>query len=96
MTSDDTEHLVLTAQSLLRNPNSLESFTRDLARRLRWWLLSTPAGGGRATITSCFKLLVGFGPHRCGVFSAGNGPAMRSGVLGLCLHRDADPLEEFV
>jgi ADP-ribosyl-[dinitrogen reductase] hydrolase len=40
-------------------------------------------------------LLVGFGPSRSGVFSAGNGPAMRSALIGVVSRSDAE-CEEFV
>jgi ADP-ribosylglycohydrolase len=82
MTSDDTEHTCLVAQSLIVSAGQPEHFARDLARRLRWWLLGLPAGVGRATLLSCLKLWLGFGPDRSGTFSAGNGPAMRAAVLG--------------
>src|SRR5206468_312367 len=51
-------------------------------RRFRWWLLGLPAGVGKATARAIIKLWCGFSPKNSGVFSAGNGPAMRSAVLG--------------
>jgi ADP-ribosylglycohydrolase len=85
MVSDDTEHTCLAAQALLRCPNDPAGFGRALAWGLRWWLLRLPAGAGRATVRGTLRLWLGFPPHRSGVFSAGNGPAMRSAVLGVCL-----------
>src|SRR6516165_7795246 len=89
MTSDDTEHTCLVGQALLRAPNDADLFGRWLARGLRWWFLGLPAGIGRATLRACLKLWLGFPPRRSGVWSAGNGPAMRSALLGVCLGGDS-------
>lgn len=96
MVSDDTEHTCLTAQALLRAPESADAFARSLAWRLRFWLLGLPAGTGRATLRAVLKLWLGCSPARSGVFSAGNGPAMRSAILGACLGQDRDRLRAFV
>jgi ADP-ribosylglycohydrolase len=48
-------------------------------------LLGLPAGIGRATLRAILKLWFGFPPSKSGVFSAGNGPAMRSAVLGAAI-----------
>jgi ADP-ribosylglycohydrolase len=96
MTSDDTEHTCLVGQALLRAPNDADLFGRWLARGLRWWFLGLPAGIGRATLRACLKLWLGFPPRRSGVWSAGNGPAMRSALLGVCLGGDSAKLREFV
>jgi len=81
--SDDTEHAVLVAQALLKSGGDPDAFARSLAWRLRWWLLGLPAGVGLATLRSIIRLWVGFSPQRSGVFSAGNGPAMRAPLLGV-------------
>jgi ADP-ribosylglycohydrolase len=94
--SDDTEHACLTAQALLRSGGELERFQRDLAKRLRWWVLGLPAGIGRATLRACTRLWLGWSPQRSGVWSAGNGPAMRAPILGVCLGCDPDRLLRFV
>ena len=39
-------------------------------------------GVKRATLRSCLKLCVGFGPGNSGVMSSGNGPSMRAPILG--------------
>jgi ADP-ribosylglycohydrolase len=83
MVSDDTEHTFLVAQSLLDAPNDPAIFQRHLARRLRWWLVCLPAGVGLATLRATLRLWLGVSPQRSGVWSAGNGPAMRSAVLGV-------------
>jgi ADP-ribosyl-[dinitrogen reductase] hydrolase len=94
--SDDTEHACLTGQALLVSGGDPTRFRRDLARRLRWWAAGLPAGTGRATIRACTKLWLGWSPEHSGVFSAGNGPAMRAPLLGLCLGGDPDRLRHFV
>jgi ADP-ribosyl-[dinitrogen reductase] hydrolase len=96
MTSDDTEHTCLLAQALLRQPEDPDRFARALAWGLRGWLLGAPAGIGKATLMSCLKLCLGFPPGKSGVWSAGNGPAMRSALLGVCLGADPERLRSFV
>lgn len=83
MCSDDTEHTCMVAQALLASGGDPDRFTRSLAWRFRGWLLGAPAGIGLATLRSLVKLWLGFGPKRSGVFSAGNGPAMRSAIIGV-------------
>jgi ADP-ribosyl-[dinitrogen reductase] hydrolase len=82
MVSDDTEHTCMAAQALVASGGEVTVFVKDFARRLRYWLLGLPAGAGRATLRACLKLWIGYSPERSGVFSAGNGPAMRAAVLG--------------
>jgi ADP-ribosylglycohydrolase len=96
MVSDDTEHTCMTAQALLRAPEDVRAFARSLAWRLRWWLLGLPAGTGWATLRAVLKLWLGFPPSRSGVWSAGNGPAMRAAVLGAVLGRDRERLRAYV
>lgn len=82
MVSDDTEHVCLTIQALLAAKGERAEFERQLARRLRMWFACLPAGVGLATLRACIRLWLGVCPERSGVFSAGNGPAARSVVLG--------------
>jgi ADP-ribosylglycohydrolase len=96
MVSDDTEHTCLVGQALLRAPHNADAFARSLAWRLRWWLLGLPAGTGRATLRAVVKLWLGFSPRSSGVYSAGNGPAMRAALLGVCLGDDLDRLQAYV
>ncbi|MDM8536683.1 ADP-ribosylglycohydrolase family protein [Desulfobacterales bacterium HSG17] len=96
MTSDDTEHTVFVAQSLLAHPRSVNAFTKRLAKCFRWWLVSLPAGVGFATLRSILKLWLGFSPNKSGVFSAGNGPAMRVALIGAFFHDDLKSLEAYV
>ncbi|QVL34801.1 ADP-ribosylglycohydrolase family protein [Telmatocola sphagniphila] len=95
MVSDDTDHTCLVAESLLLSQQNPELFLRLLSRRLRFWLLSLPAGVGKATALALFKSWLGFGVKTSGVYSAGNGPAMRSAILGVLLS-DKQQLAEFV
>jgi ADP-ribosylglycohydrolase len=96
MVSDDTEHTCLLAQALLDAPDDPDRFARSLARRLRLWLLGCPAGIGLGTLRALLKSWVGFPPSRSGVFSAGNGPAMRAALLGVRFGRDPAKLVAFV
>ncbi len=82
MLSDDTEHAAMVAQCLVESAGNADVFARLLGMRLRWWLAGLPAGIGLATLRALIKLWLGFNPRRSGVFSAGNGPAMRSPVIG--------------
>ena len=49
-----------------------------------------------ATARACLKLWLGFPPKRSGVYSAGNGPAMRSALLGAYFYDDRAHIERFV
>lgn len=88
MCSDDTEHTLMVARALVLSGGEPDQFARYLARDLKRWFLCVPAGIGLATLKSCLKLLIGLGPHRSGVFSAGNGPAMRAALLGVMATSD--------
>lgn len=94
MCSDDTEHTCMLAQSAIECLNWAEEFQEReflsaFAWRLRFWLLGLPAGIGFATLRSILKLWIGFPGRYSGVYSAGNGPAMRSALLGI--YFGADP-----
>ncbi|MCB9639995.1 MAG: ADP-ribosylglycohydrolase family protein [Myxococcales bacterium] len=95
MVSDDTEHHCMTAQAWLAANHDPQRFGRSLAWRLRGWLLGLPAGVGFATLRALLKLWVGFPPTRSGIYSAGNGPAMRAPILGL-LCKDLPQMRTFV
>jgi len=95
MVSDDTEHTVFVAQCLAESPDA-PSFQRKLAWKLRWWLLCIPAGIGLATLRAILKLWVGFPPSHSGVFSAGNGPAMRSALIGAHFAGEPDQIRDYV
>ncbi len=84
MVSDDTEHTCMVAQAIVASGGDERLFAKNLAWRMRRWFLCMPAGIGFATLRSLIKLCVGFSADRSGVFSAGNGPAMRSAIIGVC------------
>lgn len=86
--SDDTEHTCMIAQSILVSGGDEELFASDFAWRLRWWLAGLPAGIGLATLRSIVKLWLFVPQGWRGVHSAGNGPAMRSALLGVCFADD--------
>lgn len=96
MTSDDTEHTCMVAQALLVSGGEVEAFRRDLAWRLRFWLLGVPASVGFATARAVLKLWLGFPPGQSGVFSAGNGPAMRSAILGAACRHETSKMRKLV
>ncbi len=94
--SDDTDHACFVAQALCKHFKNPVEFQNQLSWYLRLWLISLPAGIGLATLKSTFKLWLGFSPSNSGVFSAGNGPAMRSPLLGVIYGEDQDLLKDFV
>jgi ADP-ribosylglycohydrolase len=96
MVSDDTEHTCMVAQALIASGGQVDIFTRELARRLRYWFLGLPAGIGFATLRSILKLWIGFSPKNSGVYSAGNGPAMRAAIIGVCYGQHETRLKELV
>ncbi len=86
MISDDTEHSCLVAQSLIQSRGDVAKFRHSLSWHLRWWVLSFPAGIGRATALSGIKLWLRWSNKaKTGINSAGNGPAMRSAILGVAI-----------
>ncbi|QDU96612.1 ADP-ribosylglycohydrolase family protein [Lignipirellula cremea] len=95
MISDDTEHACMVAQALIASGDDVDLFSRELAGLLRGWLLGLPAGTGLATLKAAAKLCAGVSPDRSGLFSAGNGPAMRSPMLGAAV-TDRDLLRRLV
>jgi len=96
MVSDDTEHACFTAQAIIRSNGDVGQFQRQLARSLRWWFLALPAGVGFATARAILKLWLGFSPKKSGVYSAGNGPAMRSPILGVAFGHNQERLKRYV
>ena len=96
MMSDDTEHTCMVAQAIIASGGDEKCFARDLAWRMRRWMLGLPAGVGFATLKAILKLWAGFSPENSGVFSAGNGPAMRSSIIGVCYGNHRDKLKNLV
>lgn len=56
---------------------------------MRWWILLLPAGVGKATARAGVKLWLGARPKTAGVFSAGNGPAMRAAIFGAAIDNES-------
>lgn len=96
MVSDDTEHTVLLCRALMRHPDNVDAFLRELAWGLKWWLLGAPAGIGWATLRAIIRLWLGFSPRKSGVMSAGNGPAMRIAAAGILFADDLEKLRLYV
>lgn len=92
MFSDDTEHTILTAKALAASQLSPERFQKHLVKQLRWWLCSLPSGAGFATLRATIKLCFGVSPENSGVWSAGNGPAMRAPIIGALASHDQELL----
>lgn len=93
MLSDDTEHAWLTGHALVVAGGDPQLFRRELARRLRWWLLALPPAVGLATARGIVRLWLGWSPAHSGVRSAGNGPLMRAPLLGIVAQDDVQLAE---
>ena len=102
MCSDDTEHTCMLAQSLIETARyqdideQAKKFASNFGWRLRFWLLGMPAGIGLATLRAILKLWIGFPARYSGVFSAGNGPAMRVALIGVCYGDDVPRMRALV
>jgi ADP-ribosyl-[dinitrogen reductase] hydrolase len=96
MVSDDTEHTLMVAQTLLEHPDNVIEFQRALAWKFRWWFASLPGGIGLATAKACIKLWMGFPPEKCAVVSAGSGPSMRSAIIGAYFATEPEQRKQFV
>ncbi|MFN3200895.1 MAG: ADP-ribosylglycohydrolase family protein [Bradymonadia bacterium] len=90
MCSDDTDHAFFVAQSLITSQGDVDAFRDRLAWALRGWFLALPPGLGLGTARACIKLCLGWPSRRAGVWSAGNGPAMRAPMIGAYFHDDAE------
>ena len=88
MVSDDTEHTIMVAQSLIESGAEPDLFAKCLSKRIKRWFLQIPAGIGWATLRSGIKLILGWNYNHSGVMSAGNGPAMRSAIIGVSIAND--------
>ncbi|MEZ0308988.1 MAG: ADP-ribosylglycohydrolase family protein [Ramlibacter sp.] len=102
MCSDDTEHTVMVGQSIVetasytRHHGDAMLFRNDLAWRMRWWLLGLPAGIGMATLKGILRLWLFLPPRWQGSFSAGNGPAMRSALIGVFWAQEPEAMRQHV
>lgn len=93
MFSDDTEQTLSVAQSLIESYDDEVLFKKSMRRRLQLWFMAIPAGIGFATMRAIIK---SFFIKDAGVFSAGNGPAMRSALLGILFGDNDKKLKSFV
>src|SRR6266404_489438 len=96
MISDDTEHTIMVAQTLLSHSDDSVAFQRALGWKFRWWFTGLPGGVGLATAKACLRLWIGFPANKCAVLSAGSGPAMRSAILGAFFADEPEKRREFV
>lgn len=96
MVSDDTDHARMTVQALADCGDDIARFTDALSREVRRWILSFPPGVGLATLRAGIKLIAGADARTSGVFSAGNGPAMRAPVIGVAWGEDGEAMCRFV
>lgn len=95
MFSDDTEHTLMLAAALIEHQNDPAAMQRALGWKLRWWLLALPAGVGLSTAKAILRLWIGFPAAKAGVYSAGNGAAMRSAIMGVVFGDDAAKRQAF-
>lgn len=95
MISDDTEHALLTARSLMDAQGNAAVFEQALSKRLKRWLIALAPGVGKATLMSIVSMWFR-APSRCGRPSAGNGPLMRAPIIGLYYNQDQALRDEFV
>lgn len=80
ITSDDSDHTIMTYESIL-NSNNPKEFQKNLAESLKSWFFTIPTGIGLTTIKSIIKMLLFFPLTKCGVKSLGNGPLMRLSII---------------
>ena len=92
MWSDDTDHSIMLAQSLMFSSCS-DDFVKSFSRKLKLWFLALPPGIGLGTARSIIKSFLGF--KHSGVFSAGNGPCMRAASLGVIFKDDSESLAQY-
>lgn len=92
--SDDTEHTLMVGCAMLDSGGDCQKFESRFRRDLRCWLMTLPPGTGLGTLKAVARSFV-LGPAKNGVKSAGNGPAMRSALLGI-LAQDDTHLHELV
>jgi ADP-ribosylglycohydrolase len=78
--SDDTEQAALLAQAISRAHDDDAKLLRYYRRSLVGWFWRLPFGIGWSTLKACLRMTAGIAAP--GVFSAGNGAAMRAPILG--------------
>lgn len=78
--SDDTEQAALLAQAIIAARGDDAVLLRRFRRSMIGWVWRLPFGVGLSTLRACLRMSVGI--QASGVFSAGNGAAMRAPILG--------------
>ena len=81
--SDDTEQAALVAQALAQAGDDPVECRRLFRRSMVGWFARLPFGIGFGTLRACLRMMLGL--SKPGVRSAGNGAAMRAGVVGAYL-----------
>ncbi len=94
MISDDTEHSIIVMKSLIYSKGDKALYISKMSKLLRKWFILLPPATGKATAKACLKLLIGISPLKSGIFSAGNGSAMKSAMLGVYFD-DIDKIKLF-
>ncbi|MEM7674750.1 MAG: ADP-ribosylglycohydrolase family protein, partial [Myxococcota bacterium] len=84
--SDDTEQTALIAQALIDGRLDIHECTRCFRRSMVGWFARLPFGIGFGTLRACIRMALGF--RVSGVRSAGNGAAMRAGIIGAVVFKN--------
>ncbi|MBS1953575.1 MAG: ADP-ribosylglycohydrolase family protein [Cyanobacteria bacterium SZAS-4] len=91
--SDDTEQSALLGQALISSSPNLSRSVKSFRSSMLGWFCRMPFGVGRATSSSCMKILMG--AKATGIRSAGNGAAMRAAILGVFFYDDQHLRQQF-
>ncbi|MGB1013900.1 MAG: ADP-ribosylglycohydrolase family protein [Nannocystaceae bacterium] len=81
--SDDTEQSALVAEAIVTAPDDIPRCLASFRRALLGWFLRLPFGVGLSTLRACLR--IAFGRSRSGIYSAGNGAAMRAAIVGAAI-----------
>lgn len=94
--SDDTQLMMVNAQSLLKSRSDAKAFRRIFQSRLKWYPLSLPIGAGKATLLAAAKCWLRPFGLASGVNSASNGAATRAIFTALAIHGTGHRLSRWV
>jgi ADP-ribosyl-[dinitrogen reductase] hydrolase len=92
--SDDTEHSVLAALTILDSKADQSRAREIFSAHLRRWMLGLPLGAGKATVRASVKSLLGI--KASGTNSLGNGGLMKAPILGAYFANDREKRTGFV